>query len=540
TTNAFTNESSSTPFPDHSPQNLLRQPHVHDGVNSDDRSLSLRTAPGVGYPVRIQEGNPASYAGAVPVRGPYTSEDAPSPGESVLRDDLNFVALKPDEIDEKLVCRVSFVYWVLLHGWYWHTTVCGPSCRAARDLWLRMLEGNDDGDEVWLWVDGDEEWFQQNGSTYRGRSFWPRLYEWDWADTQSALRRRIERLQLTPRRVPKQTANLTLEDHARLREATPAQRLSAMCWLILTSKRKEEMDFQLGSSFQSRFALMELINWWIGASVTSKLRSIARFPEQPEAWQEFKEKRRAMGCSCLAVGYVRERASQWLRMMIWLRPEWNLDVECINPDNCDACKSRAEELYDMLYGNGHSRNIPLLPVQLAFSLHAVQSVCGDDLTLDLITVVSFVKAVATKSLSPNAQREADDRFWPLFSPGARNIKYSPRVNAYPKFFREALVNLSCVVGYDSRLPLLPATIFPSKYLDELPGGFADDAPDLMTLVGTVVWILACRFCEDPLHWHHVWTATSFELKETLPLQAGPQLKLRNHLERIWLECRPCF
>jgi hypothetical protein len=122
-----------------------------------------------------------------------------------------------------------------------------------------MIEGNDDGDEVWLWVDGDEEWIQQNGSTYSHRCFWPELKEEDWVAAQSALRRRIERTQLTPRPVPKKTADLTLEDHARLREATPAQRFAAMLWLIRTSRRKEELDFQLGSSSRSKFALRVLI-----------------------------------------------------------------------------------------------------------------------------------------------------------------------------------------------------------------------------------------------------------------------------------------
>ncbi|KAF8834852.1 hypothetical protein BDN67DRAFT_975709, partial [Paxillus ammoniavirescens] len=79
-----------------------------------------------------------------------------------------------------------------------------------------------------------------------------------------------------------------------IREATPAQRFAALYWLICTSRRKEELDLQHGWSSRSNFALRDVIDPWFWA-----FGSLASFPEQPEAWNDFLEKRKAMRCDCL-------------------------------------------------------------------------------------------------------------------------------------------------------------------------------------------------------------------------------------------------
>ncbi|KIJ08675.1 hypothetical protein PAXINDRAFT_18196 [Paxillus involutus ATCC 200175] len=494
-TNSSANASSGTTLLDHPPQDFDRD----HGDNSDSSGTSLRIGPEVSYPIRIQEGNPASHArlsASVPMRGPYTPEDIPhSPGETVLCDDLNFVTLHPDGLGNDHVCRVSFVYWVLRGSLEWHGC---ESCPKARELWLQMIEGNDDVDEIWLWVDGDEEWIRQNRDTSRWH-FWPKLEKDDWVAAQSALRRRIERTQLTPCPVPKKTADLTLEDRARIREATPAQRFAALYWLICTSRCKEEVDLQHGLSSRSNFALRDLIDEWF-----REFGSVASFPEQPEAWNDFLEKRKAMGCDSHA-----------------------------NP----------AEIYDRLYGDDHSRDIPLLPIQLAFSLVFVGTF---DESVDYSGApMPFFKAVATKSLSPNAQLEADRRFWPLCTPGERDTRYSPWVNAYPEFMhmRHSLRLHSGEVGPYSRLHSLPPVEAESQdeYLDELPVGFADDAPNLITLVGTVIWISACRFLDGTEAWHSVWE-DFLKFKDIFPLPelVGTQLELRNHLKKLWSKDSSCF
>ncbi|KIJ06152.1 hypothetical protein PAXINDRAFT_20642 [Paxillus involutus ATCC 200175] len=128
-TNSSANASSGTTLLDHPPQDFDRD----HGDNSESSGSSLRIGPEVSYPIRIQEGNPASHArlsASVPMRGPYTPEDIPNPGETVLCDDLNFVTLHPDGLGRDHVCRVSFVYWVLQRSLAWHGC---DSCPKARD-----------------------------------------------------------------------------------------------------------------------------------------------------------------------------------------------------------------------------------------------------------------------------------------------------------------------------------------------------------------------------------------------------------------------
>ncbi|KIK75274.1 hypothetical protein PAXRUDRAFT_499042 [Paxillus rubicundulus Ve08.2h10] len=404
-----------------------------------------------------------------------------------------------------------------------------------------MIEGNDDGDvdDVWLWADGDEEWLQQNPKFITCYQQDSKLGKEDLVAAQSALRRRMERAQLTPSPIQKKTANLSSEDHARLREATPAQRLAAIAWLTYTSRQKEDLDFQLGKTFRSKFDLRELIFQWFYA--TSDLRSIAPFPEQPECWKEFEEKRRAMGCECLRDKFRRERISKWVRMMKWLRPQWNLDVECIEIVSCGACQDRANSLWNELHNSDHSRDIPLLPIQLALSLAVIGS-CDESMNLTTVAPLSY--AVTAKSLSPNAQRETDECFWPFFSPGERNVEYSTWLNAYPEVMRAALVRFSCQVGPYSQLPSSPlAGVLQCKYLEELPVGFADNAPNLVALVGAVVWMVVCLLDDAP-DWHYIWgdaVPTLLQFKGiVLPGLVGTQLELRNHLKRLCLEDGSCF
>ncbi|KAF8834725.1 hypothetical protein BDN67DRAFT_1045129 [Paxillus ammoniavirescens] len=108
--------------------------------------------------------------------------------------------------------------------------------------------------------------------------------------------------------------------------------------------------------------------------------------------------------------------------------------------------------------------------------------------------------------------------------------------------RVALVYHSGEVGpYSQHHSLHPAEALQDQYFDELPVGFADDAPNLITLVGAVIWILACRFLNDPEDWHFSWRLLT-QFKDILPFPelVGTQLESRNHLKRLWLEGSLCF
>ena len=211
-----------------------------------------------------------------------------------------------------------------------------PQCSNTKDLWLQMIEGNDDQDDVWLWADGDEEWIRKNVKW----PDWLDLREEEWVSARAALNRRIARHASRPN---SNSISSSISQHqvksARLREATPAQRVAAIYWLICTSKRKEEVDHQLGWSSRSNFRLDDLL-WKWHADVSYLLGSFPRFPGQPEAWQKFEEKRNAMECRCLGLQLLSDPVPDWFRMATWLGEENGLDMVCLDADACEACKSR--------------------------------------------------------------------------------------------------------------------------------------------------------------------------------------------------------
>ncbi|KAF8833095.1 hypothetical protein BDN67DRAFT_830698 [Paxillus ammoniavirescens] len=95
------------------------------------------------------------------------------------------------------------------------------------------------------------------------------------------------------------------------------------------------------------------------------------------------------------------------------------------------------------------------------------------------------------------------------------------VNPYPKVLRWGLEDLSCQLELFSWFHfVLPMDGLQDECLDGLPVGFADDGPNLLTLVGTIIWIVERHFCDDASDWHRICSEmvyTLFWLKEILPM-----------------------
>ncbi|KAF9220216.1 hypothetical protein BS17DRAFT_350566 [Gyrodon lividus] len=421
------------------------------------------------------------------------------------------------QIDAEQVWRVSFVYYLVESGSPHDCSVI-PQCSCANDLWLRMIEGDDSGDDVWLWADGDEDWIRKNAS----RMDWLQLKEEQWTAARSALRRRLERTQRALRSGPNSTTNLTLPEqsrNARLRAATPAQRLAAMSWLIRTSKHREELDYLLGWSSRSNFFLGDLI-WKWREDTLALLGSFPSFPEQPEAWKKFQDKREAVGCECLDSPLLCESAPDWFKMVVWLREEGNLDVDCLSPDPCQACESRAHDLYGTFYGAEHFWNGPRVPLLLAFSFEAFSIILG--YTRDDSAMLPFARALVSKALDTASLLDVDELLRSVYGPGEIDLELPPWVNSHPSVAQFHLQKYSCQ----------------DEYLDVLPAGFADKPPGLMVLVGTIAWIVGCRFIDfssGPQRWHDYWEQLlkdGFMAGLPLPELTETALILRNELKRI--------
>ncbi|KIJ58618.1 hypothetical protein HYDPIDRAFT_119404, partial [Hydnomerulius pinastri MD-312] len=213
----------------------------------------------------------------------------------VLQDDLNFVTLNCSQIGDRDALRARFVLMVLTYAWI-DKAYCMEFCPRFGDLWLRMIEGDDSGDDIWLWADDDEKWMQEHCGEecfLIGLG----LKQKDWADAQGALRRRLDREQRISQALTTRNANPTLQDKsssAHIRNADPAQRIAVIAWLIFSSKHTDNMFLQHGYTSHQNFRLEWLIDDW-HESVRAILDSFPSFPEQPEEWKKFEEKRNAMG-----------------------------------------------------------------------------------------------------------------------------------------------------------------------------------------------------------------------------------------------------
>ncbi|KAI6029890.1 hypothetical protein BKA83DRAFT_4489804 [Pisolithus microcarpus] len=138
-------------------------------------------------------------------------------------------------------------------------------CPKKRELWLSIIEGNTD-DDLWLWVDGDEEWLREQQiiscSGYPDPT--------DRPNAQSALRRRIAR-----KRYPPVTAR-----NEKVRNATPEKRACAIAWLVASSKGVEKL-FVLSGCTPPMFRTPE-----IASTLTSMVgKWWNTFPAQTNTWE---------------------------------------------------------------------------------------------------------------------------------------------------------------------------------------------------------------------------------------------------------------
>ncbi|KAL4072412.1 hypothetical protein V8B97DRAFT_1917194 [Scleroderma yunnanense] len=120
---------------------------------------------------------------------------------NILADDIAFVDLSADELPLEEYSRVSVIYCAIRTATdHWCHLGYGRMCPKLRELWIRMIEGDDPTDYVWLWVDGDEGYLRKQ------RPHW----------------------------------------NERIRNATPEQRLAAIAWITYNSKAVRDLTIQLG------------------------------------------------------------------------------------------------------------------------------------------------------------------------------------------------------------------------------------------------------------------------------------------------------
>ena len=251
-----------------------------------------------------------------------------TPSRNILEDDLACVNLSADDLACRKDYRMAVIFDAIRKATQ-HTCHCwrGNLCPKLRELWLEVIEGSDTTDDMWLWVDGDEQWLREKSSLWHlvQYSFGVATHKGDWLDSQSALRRRIHR--------PSNNAGQLAE---RIRNATPEQRVAAICWLTWNSGRVKALAIELGCTPLGMFGPWGIVNNYS----VDQIRDLwETFPTNIAAWEEVVKKLEEDKCTCLKTSAdTEQRIRCWFNMLTWLdgKPP---TLEAIGGDGCTRCQS---------------------------------------------------------------------------------------------------------------------------------------------------------------------------------------------------------
>ena len=200
-------------------------------------------------------------------------------------------------------------------------------CPKLRKLWLEMIQGSDPTDDIWLWMDGDEQWLREKfGQWLIECSFTGPDHEADWFDAHWALRHRIDRLH-----------NNASHSAEQIRNATREQRLAAICWLTWNSGRVKALAIELGCTPMGMFGPGEIVE-----SCRLEIRTIRElwgaFPQENTAvWEDAMKKLEEAGCTCLEETWTDECLQPWFNMLTWLE-ERPPTLEVIRAYDCTRCQ----------------------------------------------------------------------------------------------------------------------------------------------------------------------------------------------------------
>ena len=245
----------------------------------------------------------------------------PRQSSNILADDIACVELSADNLALRGHFRIAVILNAIADGTRQHWLKVHPK---VWELWIRMIEGNDLTDDVWLWMDGDEEWLREHLGPDKDW-FCRRNLKGDWVDAQSALCRRINQ----SRHLRNNAGNHRGE---RIRNATCEQRLAAIYWLTFNSDHVKDLAIALGRTPQGMFELDYMV-----MDIDSVIRSSwDAFPQDSTAWEVAATKLKEDGCTCQEL--KEESLRSWFNMLSWLdgKPP---KMEVIGWYSCTRCES---------------------------------------------------------------------------------------------------------------------------------------------------------------------------------------------------------
>jgi len=251
---------------------------------------------------------------------------------SCLKDDEDFVSR-----DGQLSRGRPTYLWLVVYRF------CGQNYDLAVQTWLKLLEGGT-GDDIWLWVDGDEEVISIENYQLLRRENTPMPTPTEWRNAASALSRRLERIRVGGSQDREEPVHLAETRH-RVQEAGSRVRLPMISWIVASSKAMRDADASRGLNHRERWDLQCLISNW-----THTVQS-CWFPAATvnDVFQTFDDAMKRAGHTCHD-GY-RHGLKEWIWMRSLLIPDQRYKVVYLSltiESPCKACAARYLQVL-MLY-----------------------------------------------------------------------------------------------------------------------------------------------------------------------------------------------
>ncbi|KAI6027213.1 hypothetical protein EDC04DRAFT_165170 [Pisolithus marmoratus] len=287
------------------------------------------------------------------------------------------------------------------------------------------------------------------------------MYPWelsrsDWADVQSALRRRI-----SEQRYPTGTRSHGKRNE-RVRNATPAQRVCAITWLIASSKSVAELFASHGRT-PPTFRTPRIADTLSG--IIGKYWDA--FPSQTATWENALTKYKEDGCICTRVDHWGMR--QCFNLVVWL--EDTPPTLEVGYKPCVRCRSLLKSRYEDT---------------------AAECTLTSHVSL-LDAIISIYGRSSSRHGSQTAESLVTRKLGPLLKKHGPDVRYLPPVNKYPHGLREHILKQFCRWKDNVR-----TVEFPDNILDG-----AHDPWVVLGIILLVVWSDCAREDTDMHneHWH---------------------------------------
>ncbi|KAL4079707.1 hypothetical protein J3A83DRAFT_4211970 [Scleroderma citrinum] len=341
-------------------------------------------------------------------------------------------------------------------------------CPKLRELWIRMIEGDDPTDYVWLWVDGDEGYLRKQ----RPHWFADAISKSDWVDAQSALRRRI-----TPSRYScDKTGNHSYQHKSRnerIRNATPEQRLAAIAWITYNSKAVRDLTIQLGRTPKvGPYYFAVDIYHIIGGSWKA-------FLQVSDAWEAAGTRLRADGCTCMPEDqWIELNIRSWFNMLTWLDGKPPI-IEAIGQYGCTYCQSREKAAYDKYQCDTKG----IHPDVSLWNAICWNVTCSEGFVHMDYRIQRSTATMLSRMVGPGVRPQVEQQLRSQVILDEAEVEYVPHLNNnYPRALRRAVAELSC--------GLLSCSEDQTQRLSaDIPDAVLDEAP-LDIKLGMIPWVVA--------------------------------------------------